>query len=291
MMMKFTKILLVITTLIMLNTSSAAAAVEVLHGNASRIMSGAEVINSVKEKIYNEAMRQISEKAGVYITSNSQTLNGKLTDDEIETITAAIINVTSTQYSKQFTDEVLKVSVAIDAELDVDRANEILDELARAHNSSKSIDQALTEYLKSQGLYDELQAKFAKIKARQTYLKVRDGIKLQADGKLNEALAHYNEALTENPNLLPVYIKRGHIYFIQGDSKAAVADYEKALAIGGNNDGLHYVKAVLAERSGKIAEAVKEYRIFVKAADIVYYDVEIEDALDKICDLDPDGVD
>ena len=216
-MLRSIKIALLIITLMVVETVCTSAAVEVLHGSASRIMSGAEVINSVKEKIYNEAMRQISEKAGVYITSNSQTLNGKLTDDEIETITAAIINVTSTKYSKQFTDEGLKVSIVIDAELDIDRANEILDELARAHNSSKSIDQALTEYLKSQGLYDELQAKFAKIKARQTYLKVRDGIKLQADGKLNEALAHYNEALAENPNLLPVYIKRGHIYFTQGD--------------------------------------------------------------------------
>lgn len=50
--------------------------------------------------------------------------------------------------------------------------------------------------------------------------------------------------------------------------------------------GVHYVKAVMAETSGNKIQAAQEYRAFVKDADIVYYDLEIISAPDRIVELE-----
>lgn len=52
---------------------------------------------------------------------------------------------------------------------------------------------------------------------------------------------------------------------------------------------LHLVKAILLESQGDKVQAAQEYRAFVKDADIIYYDVEITFALDKIVTLEGAG--
>ena len=122
---------------------------------------------------------------------------------------------------------------------------------------------------------------------------IRDGCKLQLDGKLDEALKLYDAAIAEaaanDAEISVAYIKRGHVYNLQGKGNLAKADFEKALALNNDAVGVHYAKAVLLDISGNKIQAAQEYRAFVKGAGIVYYDMEITDALNRIVELEEAG--
>ena len=110
------------------------------------------------------------------------------------------------------------------------------------------------------------------------------------DGKLDEALKFYDEAIAEaadnNAELSLAYIKRGLVYGSQNKPELLIADFEKALALDNDEVGLHFVKAFALEVDGDKAQAAQEYRAFVKDADIVYYDAEIMVALERIVKLE-----
>ena len=119
---------------------------------------------------------------------------------------------------------------------------------------------------------------------------IRDGCKLQLDGKLDEALKLYDAAIVEatanDAEISLAYIKRGNVYRMQHKNDLATADFEKALALNNDATGIHFVKAVIAEVGGDKVQAAQEYRAFVKDADIIYYDTEIIFALNRIVTLE-----
>ena len=256
------------------------------------IMKDSEPIKRAQEIAFNMALRNISEQAGIYIDSSSNSEFGKLTKDEIESITAAIVKVKSKKYSKEITsDGKLKIFADVIAEVDIDKAEQLLNDLAKAHKSSKSYEQVLKEFNDNRGQYSELYNRYIVFVKKAAMRKVREGCHLMNEGKIDEAIECFNDAILKNSDIGRAYIKRGHIYILQGKFDLAQSDFEKALQLNNDDMGIHYVKAVMAERQKNKLQAINEYREFIKLADIVYYDVEITEALDKIIELDPDGVD
>ena len=76
------------------------------------------------------------------------------------------------------------------------------------------------------------------------------------------------------------------LYGAQDKGELLIKDWTRALELDNDATGLHFVKAIFFEADEKNYEAAQEYRAFIKDADIVYYDVEIIAALDRIVELE-----
>ena len=279
-----------LTFMFMFN-SLASAEVQSFHGESVYTMNNGEPIKKAQEKVFNQAIRSISEQAGMYIESRSKLENGNLKKDEMEATTAAVLKVKFKKYGKEYdANGLLKIFVSVDAEMDTDNVEEILKELIEAKKSSKNYEEVLTDYTIRQNQFDTVYGDYINSFQKRVMQKLRDGCKLQNDGKIDEALKFYNEVINETisarAEISRVYIKRGHVYNIQGKNDLASADFEKAITLNNDSVGMHYAKAVLLEKRGNTAEAAVEYREFVKDADIIYYDMEITDALDRIVEIE-----
>ena len=283
------KILIAVVACVTLNfyTANVSAEVKTFHEENEYIMEKSEPIKKAQDKAFQKTVRQISESVGYYLESDSSLKNAKLTEDRMELFTAAILKIKSKIFNKEIlSDGNLKIIASVDAEVDTDNVKEILNELAEAKNSEKDYERILTEYTEKQEQYDTVYGEYINSYQKRLNEKIRKGCKLQNDNKLEKALNTYNEVIADTisngSELSKVYIKRGHLYNMQKKNKLATADFEKAISLNNDSVGVHYAKAFLLEQKGKKNEAFDEYKIFLKDADILYYDSEITDAVNKL---------
>ena len=268
-----------------------SAEVKTFHAESSYLMNRNEPIKDAQDFAFNNAVRTISEKAGVVINGLSEFRDNQLELDRVETFTAAVLRIKSKTFAKKFTaDGNLEITAVIDAELDTDDAAEILNELREAKNSTKNYDAVLKDYTERKKNFDTIYGEYLGSYQKRIMRKFRDGCKLQNDGKFDEALKLYDEAIAEsvanNAEISLAYVKRGHVYNLRGEKNLATADFERAIALNNDAVGVRYAKAVLCENRDEKIQAAQEYRAFVKDAGIVYYDTEITDALNKIIELE-----
>lgn len=273
---------------------NANAEVKTFRAESSYLMNRNEPIKFAQEIAFKDAIRLISEEAGVVVEILSQSKDSELILDRVETFTAAVLRVKSKIFSKELMrDGGLEIIVIVDAELDTDNAAELLNELREAKKSTKDYEKVLKDYTERKKNFDTVYGEYIGSYQKRIMRTIREGCKLHLDGKLDEALKLYNDAIAESvandAEISLAYIKRGHIYKLQGKNNLAIADFEKALALNNDAVGVHYVNAIISESDEKKSQAAKEYRAFVKDADIIYYDVEIISALDRIAELEEAG--
>lgn len=270
---------------------NANAEVKTFHAESSYLMSRNEPIKDAQDYVFKDAIRMISEEAGVVVESLSKSKNNQLEADRIETFTAAVLRVKSKTFGKELTsDGGLTITVAVDAELDTDNAVELLNELRDVRKSTKGYEEVLKDYTERKKNFDTVYGEYLGSYKKRIMRTIREGCKLEMDGKFDEALKLYDAAISESVandvEISLAYIKRGNVYRTQGKNNLAAADFEKALALNNDATGVHFVKAIMAEADGNESLAAQEYHTFVKDADIVYYDVEIIAALDRIVALE-----
>jgi Flp pilus assembly protein TadD len=83
---------------------------------------------------------------------------------------------------------------------------------------------------------------------------------LEGEGRLDEAIAHYAEAVRINPNLPDSYNNMGLALTKRGSADEAVPNFLKAIRINPNHAAAHYnLGTVLASR-GKLDEAIYHFR-------------------------------
>ncbi|MBQ4495033.1 MAG: hypothetical protein II968_04630 [Selenomonadaceae bacterium] len=269
---------------------SVSAEVKTFHAENSYLMDKGEPIKDAQDYVFKDAVRNISEQAGVVVKALSQSKDSELELDRVENFTAAVLRIKSKTFGKELTsDGGLKITVAVDAELDTDNAAELLNELREAKKSAKGYEEVLKDYTKRKNQFDTVYGEYLGSYQKRIMRTIRDGCKLQSDGKLDEALKLYDAAIAEsvanNAELSLAYVKRGHVYKLQNKTELALDDFKRALVLNNDAVGIHFIKGLMAEADGKNSQAAQEYRAFVKDADIIYYDVEIIFALDRIVEL------
>ncbi|MBR1646796.1 MAG: hypothetical protein IJ685_08470 [Selenomonadaceae bacterium] len=128
------KIFCLLMVLIVLSFGGQCSAeIKIFHAEHSYLMNRGEPIKDAQDIAVKEAIRTISEEAGVVINSLSELRDNQLELDRIETFTAAVLRVKSKTFGKKFTpDGNLEITAVIDAELNTDDVAEILDELREA---------------------------------------------------------------------------------------------------------------------------------------------------------------
>lgn len=285
------KFIFLMAALVALNFGTCRAEVKTFHAESSYFMDRGEPIRDAQDIVFNEAVKKISAEAVSFVETSNVSKDSELEVNRVETFTAAVLRIKSKTFGKELTnDGGLKIIVNVDAELDTDNAAELLTELREARNSSKNYEDVLKDYTARKKSFDTVYGEYLASYQKRIMRTIRDGCKLQLDGKLDEALKLYDAAISESvandAQISLAYIKRGNLYRTQGKNNFAAADFQKALALNNDAVGVHFVKAVMAEASGDKVQAAQEYRAFVKDADIVYYDAEIIFALDRIVALE-----
>ena len=263
---------------------TCSAEVKTFHAESSYHMSRSEPIKLAQEKVFANAVRMISEEANVIVESISRSQTVNLPFDRVETFTAAVMRVKSKTFGKELMqDGGLTITVAVDAELDTSDAAELLNELRTA----KNYDAALKDYTERKKNYDTVYGEYLGSYQKRILRTIRDGCKLENDGDFDGALKLYDAAIAEavanNTENSLAYVKRGFVYGLRGEKNLAAADFERALALNNDAVGIHYVKGILSDDK---TQAAQEFRAFVKDADIIYYDTEITDALNRIIELE-----
>lgn len=269
---------------------SVSAEVKTFHAENSYLMDKGEPIKDAQDYVFKDAVRNISEQAGVVVKALSQSKDSELELDRVETFTAAVLRIRAKTFGKELTgDGGLKITVAVDAELDTDNAAELLNELREAKKSAKGYEEVLKDYTKRKNQFDTVYGEYLGSYQKRIMRTIRDGCKLQSNGKLNEALKLYDAAIAESvandAELSLAHVKRGYVYAMLDKGDLALEDFKRALVLNNDEVGIHFVKAIMADADGKNSQAAQEYRAFVKDADIIYYDVEIIFALDRIVEL------
>ena len=273
---------------------SVSAEVKTFHAENSYLMDKGEPIKDAQDYVFKDAVRNISEQAGVVVKALSQSKDSELELDRVENFTAAVLRIKSKTFGKELTgDGGLKITVAVDAELDTDNAAELLNELREAKKSAKGYEEVLKDYTKRKNQFDTVYGEYLGSYQKRIMRTIRDGCKLQRDGKLNEALKLYDAAIAESvandAELSLAHVKRGYVYAMLDKGDLALEDFKRALVLNNDEVGIHFVKAIMADADGNNSQAAQEYRAFVKDADIIYYDTEIIEALDRIVELEEAG--
>ena len=83
---------------------------------------------------------------------------------------------------------------------------------------------------------------------------------LQREGRLEEAIALYREAIEKNPNFAWYYHDLGEALIALGDPKEAIECYRKAVEISPESGLFNYGLAEVLNRDGKLNEAINFYK-------------------------------
>lgn len=263
------------------------AEMQTFQGRSEYTMEDNETMGEAQDIAYREALRSIAQEAGVYISSHSISVDGQISVDEAEMMAEAIVKVKSKEFQRTITpDGKVKIVALLTAELDMDKADALLREKAEEHQAEKQHREANEAYAEAQQQNKKLEEQYLAASAAALRDVFRQGDEAREKGDLDTALACFEKAVAAKNDYAPAYAKRGRIYWLQGNADKAMKDFEKALALDAKEAGAHYGKAVLLDRRGDKAEAVKEYRAFMEYADVDEYDKEIVEALDRILALD-----
>jgi len=85
------------------------------------------------------------------------------------------------------------------------------------------------------------------------------GADLFKNGKLEEAMYHYNEAIRLNPNATDFYNNRGICYFALGQPQSAVEDYNKAVTLNPKFADAYYNRGVAYVKLGRNQSAFEDF--------------------------------
>ena len=279
--------LYIIITLITSLFTVAYAEVTHFTGKASYTAESNESIKYAQDTALNEAMRNISMQAAVAIKSHYTSQENRLTDDMVEMVSATVMQIEKKDFSTEITsDEKIKVTAVVLASLDVEQAKKMSQKLLSVKNTLADYEKVQEEYATAQSQYSTMKEQYDSLMKKAARTKTKEGIKLEREGKKDEAFRLYQEAVHDDPDYARVYSRLGHIYRGQGKKELAEENYAKAAKLDPKEAGHHYGRAILLEQAGKKAEAAKEYRLFIEYSDILEYDEEIPVILKKIIELE-----
>ncbi len=88
---------------------------------------------------------------------------------------------------------------------------------------------------------------------------------LQAEGRVDEAIAHYKRAIDIEPGYAPAYNNMGTALKAKGDLDAAVSTYERALAVMSHYPDAHYNLANALIEQGRPDEASAHFRVALRS--------------------------
>ena len=243
--------------LIIFSSSQAEAKENLIEGVGTYIMDSRldETPASATARAREEAKRNATEKAGVYLQSYSKMINLELDYDEVKTVAARLLKIQNETSKVEVVQEnLLKFTVTINALVeDVDNS-EVLKNLMADKNS---LEEAVRRNNELQKEYDDLKKQMEELKqnfnsaseTQKVELKkvaaqnnnffnavqeLEQGNNFYQQKNFSAALESYNRALQLNPQLAEAYNNRGIIFHELNQETSAIQDYSAAIKIKPN---------------------------------------------------------
>jgi protein O-mannosyl-transferase len=82
---------------------------------------------------------------------------------------------------------------------------------------------------------------------------------LDKEGKISEAIYHYNEAILLQPDYAHAYNKRGGLYVRLGQYQLAIKDYNEAIRLKPDDASAYNNRGITYDRLGQYQLAIKDY--------------------------------
>ena len=118
--------------------STADAEIETYTGEGKATMSEAETLEKVTERAKIYALRNATEKAGVYIRSQSRLRDLELVDDEVVMMTGGILKIINTNVEKVLVNDVIQIFVTVTVTVDSEDLQKEIDNFI-ARNPNRKI--------------------------------------------------------------------------------------------------------------------------------------------------------
>lgn len=241
---------IVFMSLIVLSLSFATVThAEIYSGKGSYVMNEVENLSVAKERAKADAMRNASEKAGVYVKSYARTRNFELEEDIIETITANILKLVESPkflpYEQVDNLEGLMIHVTVKVEIDDSDINRWLNkneqekaelvaqnEALRKANAEQ--ERQIAELKRQLAANPQDKEQFAKkfADADKIFLsnqKVAEGWNIYYTGDFNGAIKIFSEAVELNPENALAYYGRAYAYDDLKNYQQVINDCTKAV--------------------------------------------------------------
>ena len=226
-----------------------------------------------KQRARSKAIRQATEQAGVYLQTYSKSINGRITNDEINAITSNSYKIDGEPVYERIVQQVTNVSTVIiwkatvqvnvdDAEIQdwlklnsMDRStivnqNNILQESIAANDKQvenlRQRAQSATNDTEREAIRTEYKQIDNEFLANQ---KNTEGLNLQYQKNYDAAIERYNEAIALQPNDAKTYYNRGGAYASRSitygnlhDINRAIDDFNKAIQLAPTNSVFYTVR-------------------------------------------------
>ena len=213
-----------------------------------------ENISVAKDRAKEDALRNASEQAGVFVESLSVVQDAMLTKDEVKVISANIMQVQGPPKFKAIpiSDDVIRYECQVTVLVDTDNVNTAMlqDKPALADSAAqnkeltaeverlnKEMEQLLQKYAAAasdterQQIRVEVRQNEAGFAATQLN---EEGAKLFAAGRYGEAVTAFGQAIAKNPRYAYAYHNRGTAYGKMQQYGEAVSDFSQAINIDPN---------------------------------------------------------
>ncbi|MFC1962591.1 fused MFS/spermidine synthase [Chloroflexota bacterium] len=85
------------------------------------------------------------------------------------------------------------------------------------------------------------------------------GLKLESQGKVEEAIAEYDEAIRLDPYHVEAYNRRGIAYEKLGQLQRAIQDYDEAIHLSPQDSMVYYNRGTAYEKQGQLQQAIQDF--------------------------------
>lgn len=150
-------------------SSMAMANEQVIEAEGSYIMGDSESAASAKNKARLDAMRMVTEKAGVYVKSYTEVKNMEMTTDELTTMAGKLLKILSQDCVAQPIGDTVKYVVHIKAVVDTSSIDE-QEKLRKEQDDKEKEVKENSRYQELQKLYNELSKELERLKKQPVIL-------------------------------------------------------------------------------------------------------------------------
>lgn len=244
--------------LLLVNTSSAEAASEVFFAVGQYTASEGESMVEAKERALANALENISEQAGVFIRSFSQTHDLQLVDDQVTVVKAKVLDVLEKEFYKPEValkdgKYITSFTVRVKATVDTDEIIRLAERKQELNDLKESMNKLQDNYAKSVNEYNELSTDLDSL-------------------KMNAYAIHNMEAKNVR-GVTNRVIEEATALINQKDYYRAKALLERAAANEQNNAFLHYKLAYICLLTGEINQGIESINraIELNADDYLFF--------------------
>ncbi len=213
-----------------------------------------ENISVAKERAKEDALRNASEQAGVFVESLSVVQEAMLTKDEVKVISANIMQVQGTPKYKVIpvSDDVIRYECQMTVVVDTSNVNSaMLQDKSALADATKRNKELVAEVDRLNKEMEQLRQKFTQASTETERQQIRvevkenedgfaatqlnkQGAKMFAEARYSEAVALFSQAIEKNPRYAYAYHNRGTAYGKMQQYGEAVSDFSQAINIDPN---------------------------------------------------------